>query len=85
MRIFEIAGTEIFIKDQWLFVYLFIVLILSVSFFYEIPLESIYNPHIINVTTISIYDVRVSPCQGLLRPVQRPKVSWILSSFFIGF
>ena len=34
--IFEIAGTWIFIKDQWQFIYLFIVLILSVSFYYEV-------------------------------------------------
>ena len=58
---------------------------LSVSFFYEVPLESIYNPHIIEITTISFYAVSASPCQCLIRPVQRPKVSWFLGSFFIGF
>ena len=68
--IFEIAGTWNFIKDQWLFIYLFIVLILSVSFFYEVPLESIYNSHIIKITTISFCPVSASPCKSLKRPVQ---------------
>ena len=84
MWIFEIAGTWKFIKDQWQFIYLFIVLILSVNFFYEVPLESIYNPQIIKITTISFYAMSPSPCQCLIRPVQRPKVSGFLSSFFIG-
>ena len=54
--------------------------ILSVSFFYEVPLESIYNPHIIEITTISFYAVSASPCQWLIRPVQRLEVSWFMNS-----
>ena len=59
--------------------------ILSVSFFYEVPLESIYNPHIIDITTISFYAVSASPCQCLIRPVQKPKVSWFFGFFFHWF
>ena len=79
--IFEIGGTWIFIKDQWQFIYLFIVLILSVSFYYEVPSESACNPHIMKVATISFYAVSASPCQCLIRPVQRLKVSLFFSFF----
>ena len=81
--IFEIGGTWIFIKDQWQFIYIFIVLILSVSFCYEVPSESACNPHIMKITTISFYAVSASPCQCLIRPVQRFKVSWFLGSFLL--
>ena len=56
--------------------------ILSVSFFYEVPLESVYNPYIIDITTISFYAVSASSCQCLIRPVQKPKVSWFFRLFF---
>ena len=79
--IFVIAGTWIFIKDQWKFIYI-LVLILSVSFYYEVPSESACNPRIMKITTISFYAVSASPCQCLIRPVQRFKVSWFFSFFF---
>ena len=80
--IFEIGSNWIFIMDQWQFIYIFIVLILSVSFYYEVPSEPACNPHIMKITTISFYAVSASPCQCLIRPVQKPKVSWFFGLFF---
>ena len=55
------------------------------EFFHEVPLESNYNPYIIKITTLSFYAVSASPCQCPVKPFRRPKVSWFLSIFFIGF
>ena len=67
------------------FIYLFIiVLILLVSFYYDVPSEFGYNSHIMEMTTICFYAVSASPCQCLFSRVSPSLSSRIRNGESLG-